>query len=148
MMWWHKWFMAVSVSFCSVIRSDPQHKTFYFQFPLYFKTFSAFVTCFKCAQISLGLQPVMIWSMISSMPLLNSYICENDWWKRKVWVKKVLLYTGQCGNKDWCVGYWFPARFLWVIQSRQELKRDKNPFVGTHSKCPFTALNWQLWPHK
>lgn len=46
---------------------------------------------------------------------------ENDGWKTKVGVKKVLLYTGQCGNKDWCVGYWFPARILWVTQSRREL---------------------------
>lgn len=117
MMWWHKWFIAVSVSVCSVIHPEiciP--RPFIFSSP-----YSAFMTWFKCVQISLGLHRVMIWSIISSMPLLNSYICKNDWWKRKVGLKKVLLYTVQCGNKDWCVGYWFPARTLWVIQSRQEL---------------------------
>lgn len=122
MMWWHKWFMAVSVSVCSVVLPEIcVLRPFYFQFPLFFKTLSAFVTRFKCVQISPGLRRVMIWSAVSSVPLLNSYICEDDGWKRKVGVKKVSLYTGQCGNKDWCVGYWFPARILWVIQSRQEL---------------------------
>lgn len=91
---------------------------------------------FMCSYIT-GHPPCddMINHFLHIEQLLNSYICENDGWKRKVGAKKVSLYTGQCGNKDWCVGYWFPARILWVIQSRQELieiillKRIQNVLV-------------------
>lgn len=122
MMWWHKWFMTVSVSVSSVVHPEIcVPRPFIFTSPYSSRHCLHLWHGFLCVQISLGLQRLMIWSTVSSEPLLNSYICENDVWKRKVGVKKVSLYTGQCGNKDWCVGYWFPARILWVIQSRQEL---------------------------
>lgn len=146
MMWWHKWFMAVSVSVYSVIPPE-----ICVQRPF---IFPSSYSSRHCLHLWHGLNVfkyhwasnVMIWSTISSAPLLDSYICENDGWKRKVGVKKVLLYTGQCGNKDWCVGYWFPARILWVIQSRQEpieillLKRIWNVLL--------LRLTRQLRPYK
>ena len=147
MMRWHKWFMAVSVSVCSV--SHPEiciPRAFIFSSPYSSKTLSAFVAWFICVQISPGLRCVTFSLMISSMPLLNSYICKNEWWKTKVWVEKVLSYTGQCGNKDWCVGLLVSKNVL--VSHSVQARPDKNPFVKTNSKCPFAAVNWQLWPHK
>lgn len=138
MMWWNKWFMAVSVSVCSVVHpeiwvprlcifSSPyssRHRLHLWHGLNMFKYHWASNVWW----FDQPFPPRHCWTVCENL----SQICENDGWKRKVGVKKVSLYTGQCGNKDWCVGYWFPARILWVIQSRQEqieillLKRIQN----------------------
>lgn len=122
-MWWHKWFMAVSVSVCSVVHPE----IFYFQFP---RIPPRDIVCVcdmaaACSNIT-GRYDVMIRSAISSMPLLNSHICENDGWKRKVGVKKVSLYTGQCGNKDWCVGLLVSSKD--PVSHSVQARADRNPF--------------------
>lgn len=135
-------------SFCLSLFShssrDLRPKTFYFQFPLLFKTLSAFVTWFKCVQISLGFQCVMIWSTISPTALLLNL---REWWvKEKGWRKESLaIYWPVWEQRLMCE---LLVSSKDPVSHSVQARADKNPFVDTHSKCPFAALNWQLWPHK
>lgn len=89
-----------------------------------------------------------MWSNITGPPPsddLNSYICGDHGWNRKVGLNKVSIYWPVWEQRPMC-GLLVSSKILWVIQSRWEL--IKIPFVELHSKRPSAVLNWQHWPHK
>lgn len=135
MMRWHKWFMAVPVSVCSTWRPF---------------TFTSSYSSRHRLRRWHGLNVFKYHSNLgfsSNAPLLNGSIWQLVMGERE---EKVSLYTGQCGDKDWWVGYWFPARILWVVQSRRELIKTPFFLMKRIQNVPFlaAALNRQLRPHK
>lgn len=92
-----------------------------------------------------SMAPVMWFKHVPISPD-RPFPLRRKWWVKREKLDRSLLRTDQCGSKDWCVGYWFPARILWVIRSRPEPIQIFS--AETLWKCPAAALNCQPRSHK